>query len=428
MKIEWILALSLALVPVEGSAEESLDSLRKKKERLELESELIENRRKIEIAQLQAAKERLELEHEIEKLQAQREAAKLTAEKERLALEAEKVEAANKLAVAELELEARRLELRNNALEEKVRETRIKLEGEQAQYDIASARIAADMAEIELKRERYQESLNRLETELEIRERQDEFDRRVNGAVTRTPKPFRDGILRVSDRRIPLNGPIIEGTADFVTNRIHFFNNKSPVQPIFIVIDRCPGGSVMEGYRILKAMEASDAPIHVVVKSFAASMAAVILTLAEESYAYPNAIILHHQPSTLAAGNVTQQTEELKVFREWAERLHTPVAKRMGISLDAFYKRMYEQNSRGDWQEFADQAQAYKWVDHVVSEIREEGIEIEPEDEAPSPFFFFFAEDGTPKGQAAPSGIQLPTPSPFDFYFLYNRHERYRWW
>ena len=77
-------------------------------------------------------------------------------------------------------------------------------------------------------------------------------------------------------------------------------------------IDRCPGGSVMEGYRIVKAMQASKAPIHVVVKSFAASMAAVITTLAVHSYAYPNAVILHHQMSTGANGNMTQIKEQVE--------------------------------------------------------------------------------------------------------------------
>ena len=53
----------------------------------------------------------------------------------------------------------------------------------------------------------------------------------------------------------------------------------------------------------------SDAPVHVVVKSFAASMAAAITTLAKESYAYPNAVILHHQISSTVFGqlNLTEQ-------------------------------------------------------------------------------------------------------------------------
>ena len=84
-------------------------------------------------------------------------------------------------------------------------------------------------------------------------------------------------MLRVSLRRIELNGPIMSGAADYVCQRIHYFNNKSS-KPIFIVIDNCPGGSVLEGFQIVQAMKNSKAPIHVVVKRFAASMAACITT------------------------------------------------------------------------------------------------------------------------------------------------------
>ena len=95
---------------------------------------------------------------------------------------------------------------------------------------------------------------------------------------------------------------------------------------------------------------------NIVVKSFAASMAAAILTLADKSYAYPNALILHHQPSTWGGGNLFEMREKVKIFQDWAKRLHRPVAQKMGLSLEDFYKKMYENSVGGDWQEFADQA------------------------------------------------------------------------
>ncbi|MEL6548057.1 MAG: ATP-dependent Clp protease proteolytic subunit [Myxococcota bacterium] len=309
------------------------------------------------------------------------------------------------------------------------------MQKKRTEFELESSRLSNELSELQLKRERFEDSLARLETQLEMRHRQDEWDNRVAGGITYTLEPYKKGVLRVSDRRIALNGPIIEGTADYVTERIHYFNNKSPVQPIFIVMDRCPGGSVMEGYRILKAMEASEAPIHAVVKSFAASMGAVILSLAEHSYAYPNAIILHHQPTSGNRGNLREQEEELEVFKEWAKRLHTPVAKRMGVSLKQFYAQMYENDTQGDWEEFADKARALKWVDHIVTEVREEGVERAPEGEAPSPFFWWlFAKDGphdevqvASQPKRPPKSIHLPPPAPFDFYFLYDRRERYSW-
>ncbi len=156
--------------------------------------------------------------------------------------------------------------------------------------------------------------------------------------------PLRDdGVLVISDRRIPLNGMIVPATADFITSRIDYWNNKDSKLPIFIVIDDCPGGSVMAGYRILKSMEASQAPIHVVVKSFAASMAACITTLAKESSCYPNSLILHHQISAqlvFARLNLTQQKEFYEESNRWWDRLASPVAAKMGVSTVEFIKRM----------------------------------------------------------------------------------------
>lgn len=236
-----------------------------------------------------------------------------------------------------------------------------------------------------------------------------------------------NGILVVSDRRIPLNGLITTQTADFITSRIQYWNNKDRELPIFIVIDTCPGGSVMAGYRILKSMESSDAPIHVVVKSFAASMAAAITTLAKESYAYPNAVILHHQISSVVMGqlNLTQQREFHEESQRWWQRFGTPLATKMGITPDEFIKRMYAQSSSGDWSEFGEQAKDLKWVNHIVKGIDETSFTKDPDSVEPS----------KPNAQAAlheeidASGkpfVWLPRLNPKDVYFLHNSDAYYR--
>lgn len=265
-------------------------------------------------------------------------------------------------------------------------------------------------------------------------------------------QPLKDGVLTISDRRIPLNGSIGSGTADFVTERIHYYNNLNDVAPIFIVIDKNPGGSVMEGYAIVTAMQNSKAPIHVVVKQYAASMAAVITTLAEESYTYPNAVILHHQMSSGMRGNLTQQKESLEEGFEWAKRLADPVAKKMGVSYDEFTELMYKNNSDGDWAEFGDKAKELKWVNHVVTDIRETSLVTAPVKAMPQMFFF---EADTPETSAQAQAVQpraftqeelfrtpvthkvvvdgngktyfeLPPLSPYDFYFLHDPAGRYR--
>ena len=241
-------------------------------------------------------------------------------------------------------------------------------------------------------------------------------------------KPLReDGVVVVSDRRIPLNGPIGSETADFITDRIDFWNNKDSKLPIFIVIDECPGGSVMAGYRILKSMESSKAPIHVVVKSFAASMAACITTLAEESYCYPNAVILHHQISSTTGGaklNLTQQKEFYEASTRWWERLAGPIAKKMGITSDELIKKMYDRSSSGDWTEFGDKALELKWVNHIISGVKETSFVKDPDSKVTRTAVTTALKeeidaDGKPHAW-------LPRLNPMDCYFLYNPDGYYR--
>ncbi len=240
-----------------------------------------------------------------------------------------------------------------------------------------------------------------------------------------------DGTLVISDRRVSLNGVISDTTADYISSRINYFNNQNTKQPIFIVIDRSPGGSVMAGYNILKAMDSSEAPVYVVVKSFAASMAANIATQAKKSFAYPNAVILHHQILNSLHGNLTQQREAVKLLEEWWKRLAEPVAQKMGITRDEFIKRMYDHVSTGDWEEFGDGAAKLHWIDTTVPRIQETALVRNPDDAQ-------LSAAGQVKPQTASASTDekvdengksyqvLPRLGPFDCYYLYNPDGYYR--
>lgn len=355
-----------------------------------------------------------------------------------------------KLEFAPMEAELKRMQLEANIAAEKAKKEalalsqqrdRMRLENEIAREKIASEQAQADMAKLKMdvamreldfqsRKLRAESELAEsktvgLKVDLDLRDKKEKWKSQANRDPEYLKEPFKDGVLTVTDRRIALNGPIVYGTADYVTERIHYFNNKSEEYPIFIVIDRSPGGSVMEGYRILKAMQGSKAPVHVVVKSYAASMAAVIATLADKSYAYPNAIILHHQIWSILAGNPTQQKQQLDVLHDWDKRLREPVARKMGVSLDKFTKQMYEHNVDGDWEEFADEAVKLKWINQVVHQVKETGFLKEPDDkkdEKPR-LAFGLAEESGPKGERF---VRLPNLQPFDAYFMYNRDNYYR--
>jgi ATP-dependent Clp protease protease subunit len=334
----------------------------------------------------------------------------------------------------ERELITERLALETARRNESLREAIAPLEAERDQLaregEIAKQR--AEKLANELKSLQAEAALELTAMQNEIRriealERRSKF---ANAEPEYLKNPLRDdGTLVISDRRIPLNGPVTTELADFVTTRIQFWNNKDRELPIFIVIDSSPGGSVMAGYRILKAMESSEAPIHVVVKSFAASMAAAICTLAEHSYAYPNAVLLHHQISSTIHGarlNLTQQREFFQQTNRWWDRFGVPLAAKMGITTDKFIELMYQNASSGDWVEFADEAAKLKWVNQIVTNIEETAILKDPDKNdsatkttAHGQFEEQVDEEGRPF-------IWLPRLVPTDVWFLYNPDGYYR--
>jgi ATP-dependent Clp protease, protease subunit len=379
------------------SAKAELAAKADEQEALEAENKLASERLTKETNSMRAEITRLKMEREL-----------LT---ESLALEKAKRQAAMKGELAEMDTEMDKLAQ----------------EGE-------LAKVRAEKLANELKVAQTQAALEitRLQSEIERIETTEKRGEYADTKPVYLEKPLRDdGMLVISDRRISLNGMISTHTADYVTDRIHYWNNKDRELPIFIVIDASPGGSVMAGYRILKAMDSSDAPVHVVVKSFAASMAAAITTLAEESYAYPNAVILHHQISSMIMGqlNLTQQREFHEESQRWWKRLGTPIAEKMGISTEELIEKMYAHSSGGDWSEFGEDAQKLKWVNHIVDGIDETSFTKDPDLEEKAAKTTTTARPVALAEEVDSNGkpfVWLPRLNPQDVYFLYNPDGYYR--
>lgn len=371
----------------------------------ETERLAIENKLQAE----QTAKATAKLRDEVARLKAEREL--IT---EQLALETAKRQQISKDEVAKLEAEKEKILRENELIKARSEKLATELKAVQTEAAIKVSRLQSDIALIETS------------------EKHDQF---AKAKPVYLQNPLKaDGTLVISDRRIPLNGPISSKTAEFITTRIDYWNNKDRKLPIFIVIDDCPGGSVMAGYQILKAMESSDAPVHVVVKSFAASMAATITTLATESYAYPNAVILHHQISSQIMGarlNLTQQREFFEESTRWWQRLATPIATKMGLTTEELIKRMYEHSTSGDWSEFGEQARDLKWVNHIITGVEESSFTKDPDAKpsqptvvtVPTPRTTSLTEEVDEEGRPF---MWLPRLNPKDVYFLYNPDGYYR--
>jgi ATP-dependent Clp protease, protease subunit len=435
--------------------------LKKQQDQLTLENSIAQQQLQKDLATLTAEKQRLDLENGIADQQLHEDLAKLSAEKQKLELEnalaQQELQATNAALQAELDklskeadMQAKRATLkdakRTAALNDELAAGREQLERMKLTNDLAAAEITqktqemaqreeelkVQAADLQAQRATLDLQVAKLNSELDVRSKRDLWKNRVNHDIHYTMEPYQDGVLTISDRRISLNGPIWEDTADYVQERIDYFNNQNREYPIFIVIDDSPGGSVMAGYKILKAMDGSAAPVYVVVKSFAASMAANIVTQSKKSFAYPNAIILHHQILSMSYGNLTEQKEQVKELQEWWKRLAAPVAAKMGISLDEFIKRMYQNRSTGDWEEFGDSAYRLKWVDQTVDTIHEESYDKNPDQ--PSALNDSSAPGYVDREPMLPERVDaqgnryvlLPHINPADCYYLYNPDNYYR--
>ena len=430
-EIEWLklqnAALSLHnLIQTEKYSQELL-KLQKDKDRLLLQNELAVEQRRQELAQLQAEKEKILLENELQLAHQTQLLTQLETTKRQLELENDIHDQEKRQLLTELANEKDRLALLNAIQEEKNKQQELQIQLETAKLNLA-------MTQVEFEKSKSGLNLEELTQKISAREQREIWESQVNDPQEYLQEPFVDGHLIISDRKIDLDTVIVSGTAEYVNERIHYYNNKNTQYPIFLIIDRCYGGSVMEGSKILEVMHNSRAPVYVVVKTLAASMAAVITALAKRSYAYPNAILVHHQMLSFAFGNERQITEQMEIAQEWTKRVMYPVAKKMGITMAEFTKKMYEQDSNGNWREFADKATQLKWVDQVISDIRDASITNKPIDileetetqsaeEEPTFHQQTFTERTDVRGQRY---VELPQLIPLDFYYLYNPHNYYR--
>ena len=393
--------------------DDEIARLSKEVKMLQLEQAKLQLEHERELLKLQQEKEKLVLDNELRSAKETKLSAELNAVKTRIELENALHELKQKQLRAYIDAERDKLAMQNALQEERNRQRELQFQSEQAEFEF-------ELLKFRLERER-------LEAQIVKRTQTEEWDHQVNKPKAYLKEPFVDGHLVISDRKIVLDDPIWPGTADYIVERIQYFNNKNTEYPIFLVIGSCPGGSVMEGTRILKAMENSRAPVYVVVKSFAASMAAVITTLAERSYALPNTVFIHHQPWNASVGNMTEQRENLKILDEWSKRLMQPVADKMGISLAELVEKMYQHNSLGDWFEFADAATQFKWVDYIVEDIRDTSYTKRPASrEGDDGISQFMARDEKtdPQGRRY---VKVPRLRPLDMYFLYNPDNYYRY-
>lgn len=135
-----------------------------------------------------------------------------------------------------------------------------------------------------------------------------------------------------------INGPMIaKVTMELATK-------ESPI--LFI---QSPGGEVMAGMQLIQWMKDSGKTF-TCITDIGASMAFAIFQACDKRYVMPNSVLMQHQASFSAEGPY----EKVKTFVDFMlssiDALEAPQAKRIGLSLEKFKKKIVN-----DWFIFGEQ-------------------------------------------------------------------------
>lgn len=161
---------------------------------------------------------------------------------------------------------------------------------------------------------------------------------------------------------VMLNTDVNTQSANAVIEGIRSANKNSPGRPIFLLIDS-PGGSVLDGARMISAMQASKAPVYTVCLQICASMAAMTLQYGKLRYAVDRSIVMFHPASVggIVQGELDKVVSRFSFLQRYVDKMDHYTAARAGLS----YEQFKAKTSRELWIDAEDALQA-KYIDGVV--------------------------------------------------------------
>lgn len=127
------------------------------------------------------------------------------------------------------------------------------------------------------------------------------------------------------------NVPVVKESVDMALAMLS--ENNSPT--IYLVLDS-PGGSVVDGARLIEYIKNSGKNIVTVCDNFCASMAFQIFQAGKRRILTEKAILMAHPASGSAKGTIENMYELVKMFKLYVDRMDADTAKRAGIDYNTF--------------------------------------------------------------------------------------------
>lgn len=151
-------------------------------------------------------------------------------------------------------------------------------------------------------------------------------------------------------------------TADMIIDGIKDANHQKGSKPIYLLLDS-PGGSVIDGARIISAMQASSRPVYTVCMQICASMAAMILEYGVQRYAVDRALIMFHPASVgvMFQGELDKLVSRYSFLKRFVDKMDAYTAMRSSQT----YVEFKSKSTRELWLDSAD-ALTGKYIDSIV--------------------------------------------------------------
>lgn len=141
---------------------------------------------------------------------------------------------------------------------------------------------------------------------------------------------------------------------------------------IYLVIDS-PGGSVIDGARIISAMESSKAPVNTICMSMCASMAAIIHQYGVKRLMVDRSFLMFHNAAAGLNGALPQMRTRLNFLERYVTKMDARIARRAGLSPEQFMS-MFQSEM---WLDAEDSTNS-RFADGIVNVILEDVVQPFP--------------------------------------------------
>ena len=167
-------------------------------------------------------------------------------------------------------------------------------------------------------------------------------------------------------RKVFLWGPVHDGSAEKIVNKLLFLEAEDPGKEITFYINS-PGGVVTSGMVIMDTMKMISSPVSTVCMGLAASMGSLLLSAGEKGkrLIYPHGRVMIHQPSIGGiygqATDIEITTKEILKTKELSAKI---LADNCGLKVDKVMKDF----DRDFWMN-ADESMEYGIVDAISENV-----------------------------------------------------------